>query len=397
VHFIFINRFYWPDEPATAQLLTDLAEALAADGHAVTVITSQPKKLGVPLRELHLGVMIRRIQSTRCAALGLAGKALDFATFYVGALFQLAEAAGRDTVVVALTDPPLIGIGAWMVARLSGARIIHWIQDIYPEVAITLTGHSWPGLVRPLRNLAWRRSDACVTLGTDMMTVPAQAGVAQSKTLLSPNWAPAGLGAQPSDPASAVRTKWNLAGKFVALYSGNLGRVHDLHPLLNVAERLRSHPEIALVFIGTGAQSAALMAEAAQRGLTNVHFHPPQSRGRLAESLALGDVHFVTLQPGCETSVFPSKLYGITAIGRPVIFIGPRPCELARLVTDHDFGRAFARDDSAAVAAAIVDLSRDPARCRQLATAGLKFAGLNGGVARAARQWAALAETVTNA
>ena len=39
---IFVNRFYWPDEPATAQLLTDLAESLAASGHPVTVITSQP-------------------------------------------------------------------------------------------------------------------------------------------------------------------------------------------------------------------------------------------------------------------------------------------------------------------------------------------------------------------
>ena len=29
MRIFFVNRFYWPSEPATAQLLTDLAEALA--------------------------------------------------------------------------------------------------------------------------------------------------------------------------------------------------------------------------------------------------------------------------------------------------------------------------------------------------------------------------------
>ena len=33
----FVNRFYWPDEPATAQLLTDLAEACQGRGRAETI------------------------------------------------------------------------------------------------------------------------------------------------------------------------------------------------------------------------------------------------------------------------------------------------------------------------------------------------------------------------
>ncbi len=394
MRFVFLNRFYWPDEPATAQLLADLAEALAARGHAVTIIASRPGNPSAPLVETHRGVLIRRVRGTRWSRFGLAGKAVDFATFYFAALTRLAFTAQRGDLVVALTDPPLIGIGAWLVARACGARIIHWVQDIYPEVAITLTGYEWPRVFRPLRNLAWRHSDACVTLGADMAAVLARAGVAASKIILSPNWAPAGLTPQPAHAARLLRAEWNLTGKFIALYSGNFGRVHDLEPLLEVAKHLRAHPHIALVFVGAGAQRAALIAEAQRRDLANVHFHPSQPRAHLAESLALGDVHFVTLRPGCETSVFPSKLYGIAAIGRPVVFVGPRDCELARLVRVQNFGLAFTRDEAPGIAAALVTLSAAPADCARLSAAALAFAHATGGADRAARDWAALAEAI---
>ena len=387
MRLIFLNRFYWPEEPATAQLLTDLAEALAAAGHEVTIITSRPRHTILPQRDAHHGVTILRAGGTRWARLGLPGKAVDFATFYLSALWRLAFTAQRGDTVITLTDPPLIGIGAWLTAQLCGARIFHWVQDVYPEIAAVLTGQSWLRVVQPLRDLAWRRSDGCVTLGTDMAGTLAQAGVPASKILVSPNWAPAGLMPQPPSAANSLRGAWQLEGKFVVAYSGNLGRVHDLGPVLDVAEALRDEPAIAFVFIGAGAQRSRLEAQAAARGLTHVQFHPSQPRARLAESLALGDVHLVTLLPGCESLVFPSKLYGVAAVGRPVIFIGPRGGEIARLVETQGFGRAFARDEIAAIAAAIRELRAQPRQVAQLGAAAGAFSRGHSGPARAAAEW----------
>lgn len=396
MRFVFINRFYWPDEPATAQLLTDLAEALAIAGHTVTVIASHPGG-AIPADETRNGVAVRRVLGTRWAKRGLLGKLSDFATFYLGALLRLFAHARRDDIVVALTDPPLIGIGAWLVARLRGARVVHWVQDIYPEIAITLTGHRWLGFIRPLRNLAWRRAEACVTLGTDMGGVVRAAGVNPHQLALIPNWAPAGLATPLPSAVDALRQAWDLQGKFVALYSGNLGRVHDLEPLLDVAELLRTHTHIVFLFVGSGAQRPALMAAAARRGLTNIYFRPPQPRANLSASLALGDLHFVTLRPGCEDAVFPSKLYGIAAIGRPVLFVGPANCELAALVREHGFGRTFTRDDTTTLASAISELSIAPAECARLGQAARRFAVLSGDATLAAHRWATLAVTIEGA
>ena len=293
----------------------------------------------------------------------------------------------RGDKVVVLTDPPLLGIGAWLVARLCGARIFHWVQDIYPEIAMALTGHRWLGLMRPFRNLAWRRSDGCVTLGTDMALTLASAGVPTSKITVSPNWAPAGLRPPLAADSIALRQAWQLEGKFIVAYSGNLGRVHDLNPVLKVAEILHTETSIAFVFIGAGAQRAVLESRATALGLGNVHFHPAQPRCQLAETLAMADIHLVTLLPGCEGLVFPSKLYGVAAVGRPVIFIGPPDCELAGLLTRHDFGLAFTRDQITAIAITLRELSTDPARLDQLAASAVRFGHAHSGPSRAAGTW----------
>ncbi|HTQ30175.1 MAG TPA: glycosyltransferase family 4 protein, partial [Opitutaceae bacterium] len=345
---IFLNRFYWPDEPATAQLLTDLAEALAEAGQPVVVITSHNRRPETPDEETHRGVRIRRVRGTRVGEKNLPGRALDFLTFSFGALLRVARTARRGDTLVLMTDPPLLGIAATALARGRGARVVHWVQDIYPEIAMALAGSPGLRLFRPLRDWAWRRADFCVAPGDDMAALIRARGA--GNTVVIPNWAPAGL-----VPAAAEerREAWNLGGKFVVAYSGNLGRVHDLLPLLEAAAALREEAGIAFVFIGNGAQRPALETAAKKRGLGNVRFFPPQPRERLGETLAVGDVHLVTLRPGCEQLVFPSKFHGIVAAGRPVLFVGPRNCALARLVGEHRLGLTFTREEMAGLAAAI--------------------------------------------
>ena len=396
MRFVFINRFYWPDEPATAQLLADLAEALVASGHSVSVVASHPGGKE-PTSGLQRGVAIFRVRGTRLDRFGLFGKLSDYATFYVGSLcVVIAKVRSRD-IVVPLTDPPLLGIGVWIAARLRGAKLVHWVQDVYPEIATTLTSQRWLQIIAPLRNLAWRRAEACVVLGTDMARVLEKAGVKTARLALVPNWAPAGLTAQLSASADGLRARWDLKGKFVVLYSGNLGRVHDLTPMLEVAEHLRTHPHIVFLFIGAGAQLSTLKSAAESRGLTNIRFHPPRPRADLAVSLALGDLHLVTVLSGCESFVFPSKLYGIAAVGRPVLFMGPKGCEIASVVETHRFGRTFSRDQIAPMTQTIHWLSIAPAECAEMGRAATAFSLVSGGAVDAARRWAALAGSLTHA
>lgn len=381
---VFVNRFYWPDEPATAQLLTDLAEGLAAAGHIVNIITSHPSKASVPACEARNGVLIHRVSGLRSKNNNVALKALAFLSFARGALRSINSMLKPGDVLVVMTDPPLLGVFASSLARKHGARLVHWLQDVYPEIAIAVGTAKFAGIFRSKRDRAWQAADICVVPGEDMAAFVRSRGANPETVLVSPNWAPAGLEAVPAD---ALRRDWGLAGKFIVMYSGNLGRVHDLHPLLAMAEALRGETDIVFLFVGDGAQRASLQATAERRGLRNVVFKPAQPRHRLGLTLSLANLHLVTLRPGCEQLVFPSKLYGITAVSRPVLYIGPKDCELARTIEVRGFGRSFARSETKPAIQTILHLRHAPADCARMGKSALAFSQETGGLGTAVSTW----------
>ena len=278
---IFLNRFYWPDETATAQLLADLCRSDGRPGAAlVTVLTSRPRQSETPRSEARRGVRIERVGGTRSRRFGLLAKALDFATYSCGALFRLMRVARRGDLVITLTDPPLLGIGASLVAWVRGCRSLHWIQDIYPEIAIVVTGRKALAVSRPLRDAAWHRADACVTLSREMADVLAESGVAAEKIHVIPNWPPAGLGPPPAAAIAAKREAWGVAGRFVIAYSGNLGRVHEVTPILDTAEAMQADDQTVFLFVGDGSP-APFFSKRKRSGAnwTMSNFYPPNPAG----------------------------------------------------------------------------------------------------------------------
>jgi glycosyltransferase involved in cell wall biosynthesis len=394
---VFVNRYYWPDELATAQLLTDLAEGLAARGRSVAVVASRDRTTATPARESRHGVKIIRVRATRWSRRGLVTKALDYLTFVFAARRALQTQVRTGDWLVAMTDPPALALTAASAARRRDAHLVHWLQDIHPEISLALSGSRLlAALSRPWRrrrDAAWRDADACVAISRDMAVLVGEHGVPLKHIHVIPNWAPAG---EALTPVSAWKNplihEWNLGGKFVVAYSGNLGRVHALEPVLAAAARLRHEPDLVFLFIGDGPRRLALEAEARAQGLANVHFLPPQPRARLAESLSVGDLHLVTLHAGCERCVFPSKLYGIAAVGRPVLYVGPPHGELAETVRLGGFGLAVPPSDARALAAAILELRRDPARLESMRCAAARWSGDTGGLPAALAAWQKLLE-----
>lgn len=385
---IFINRFYRPDEQATAQLLRDLAEGLAALGHHVTVIASQPSP-GRPGAEVLDGVRVLRVSSPCAGRRGAFSRIPALVGFLRGALRLLDETARTGDIVVPLTDPPLLGCFVQRRARARGARVVHWVQDIYPEIAMALGRIPGPGLLRRWRDRTWQGADACVTLGRDMAAFMMERRAAAPR--IQPNWAPAGLAPADASASTALRTEWGIpAASLVVMYSGNLGRVHDLAPVIALAERLRNESGITFVFAGSGAHRAFLEAEAQKHRLASVRFLPHQPRERLAAVLSAGDVHLVTLHSACARFVYPSKIHGIAAVGRPMLFIGPPACDIARDIVSQNIGAVCARDEIEAMAGALVRWRDDPALRHEQGAAASAAAERNGGAARAVGVWDSL-------
>ena len=365
---IFLNRYFYPDHSATSQMLSDLAFFLAGAGLEVCVVTSCQRyddaAAVLPLREHIDGVEVLRVRTTRFGRDRLLGRALDYATFYLAAGWRLWRSARAGDVVVAKTDPPLISVVAAIVANWRGAKLVNWVQDVFPEVAEALGVRALKGpqagLLRSLRNAAFRSAAANVVLSEGMGAVVARAGALAADIRVIPNWADMDAIRPVAAADNPLRSEWGLADKFVVCYSGNMGRVHEFDTILAAAQRLASEAKsIAFVFIGGGAQRGKIGDAVRGEGLTNVQFRPYQERAGLSFSLGIGDVHLVSQRPEVEGYVFPSKLYGILAAGRPLVFIGERGGEIGALVEREGIGAAIQQGDAPGLAAQLLRLARD--------------------------------------
>jgi glycosyltransferase involved in cell wall biosynthesis len=279
------------------------------------------------------------------------------------------RSARRGDVVVAMTDPPLLGVALWPAAALRGARLVHWLQDLFPEVAARLEVRAIrpaAGVLRALRNAALRRGRGTVVIGEAMgRLIEAECGQAPA---VIPNWALE----EDDGPAPAprlehpLRREWGLGSAFIVGYSGNMGRAHRLEGLIEAAALLKSEPGIVFLLIGDGAQRAALERMAEARGLENVQFRPYQPRAALRASLTLPDLHVVSLDERLEGLIVPSKFVGVIALGKPVLWLGSKAGEVGRLVLQSGAGMVVPADDAAALAASLRALARYPARLESM-------------------------------
>jgi glycosyltransferase involved in cell wall biosynthesis len=367
--FVFVNRYYRPDQSATSQMLTDLAQGLGARRMAVHVLCSRqlyddPNVRLVP-DELLQGVHVHRVRTTRFGRHRLLGRAVDYVSFYASCAFTLVGLLHRGDVLIAKTDPPLLSILVAPIARLKGATLVNWQQDVFPEVASHLGSNPLPPwldrCLRRLRDSSLRSARINVLIGSRMREYFISRGIAAEKLCVIENWADDQAIVPKPTEASELRRRLGFRDKFVVCYSGNLGRAHEYETMLAAAEALRLESVFVFLIIGGGAKTESLKQAVASRKLDNFRFLPYQPRESLADSLAAADVHLVSLLPVLEGLIVPSKLYGILAAGRPVVFIGDPDGDTARVVRGAQCGSVVGMHAAHELAAALRELNTQPA------------------------------------
>lgn len=373
MRLVFINRYFWPDHSATSQLLADLAAALSAQGATVTVLASRQRYddpgADLPAREQWRGIDIRRLWTSRFGRDKLAGRAIDYLSYYFSLAFALPRLLRRGDVVVAMTDPPLLSILVAPIARFRGAKSVNWLQDLFPEVALALgrprLPAALPGLLRLLRNRSLRKAAANVAIG-ERMAEHLRLQLPGSRLTVIANWPHEDAIRPMVASESQLRSRLGLLDKFVVGYSGNLGRAHDWQAILQAAQRLAGRQDVVFLIGGGGHGYDALRASVESEGLRNIRFQPYHPLETLSDSMAAADLHLVSLRPELEGLILPSKFYGIAAAQRAVAFVGDPDGELGRLVRESGCGFVAAPESPGALAAGIEALADDRERCAEL-------------------------------
>jgi len=194
---LLINQFYPPDVAATGQLLADLAEGLAEQGHEVHVLCSRRMYGGgdtaLAAKETLKGAHIHRVRATGFGRKVTAGRLIDYVSFYVSAMCS-ALLLPRMDVSLCLTTPPFIALVGLLLGWLKGTKMVLWNMDLYPEVAVAYGYLKRTSFVRwvsaAISRHLYQASSCIISLGEVMTQRLIEAGASPGKIVTIHNWAP---------------------------------------------------------------------------------------------------------------------------------------------------------------------------------------------------------------
>ncbi len=353
MRMLFINQFFWPDSSATSQQLTDLVTGLAARGEHIEVLCGDSGGYAAAAGSQAPNATVHRVKAAPFTR-GKVGRVFSYLSFYATA-FLRGLTLRKPDVVVSMTTPPLISVLGTCIQMLRGSRHYIWEQDVYPDIAVDLAhirhGSLLHRVTGALADWSRRHADGVIVLGECMRDRLVSRGIAPTKIFVAEHWA--------NSASITPMPRPGNPNELVMLYSGNLGLAHDLDTLLGTILALRDDPRFRFLFVGTGGRRKTLTEFCETNGIDSVEMRPFVARDKLSEGLAAGDIGLVTQQESACGSVVPSKVYGILAAARPLLFIGPASATPARIIRRHNCGWHFEVGDVAGVTKLLQRLTRN--------------------------------------
>jgi glycosyltransferase involved in cell wall biosynthesis len=376
----FVEEFYYPEGWGGAQIPRDITADLAISGYDVTVVCGEDQYLFVDgdaaLDPRTVGVGIRYVPRSRFSDGNRKG-VLAQLWFCAASMWRI-DCWRRPSLFICQTNPPLMIIALALVACVLGRPLIIIAQDIYPEVMVAhgmLRNRSVTGtLLGILFRWAYKRAARVVSLGPKMTNRLRAKGVSAARICEISNWATGDLSVARGSANSLLR-EWGLSANFVLLYSGNLGVAHDSETVLRAVAAAKIHlPQLRLVLIGKGALIEQAMEMAQSLGISEyVQCRSPVHLDLLPQTLGIADLALVTLLPGFEGLVVPSKLLGHMARGIPTLYVGPKDSDVAEVISRSSGGIVVGNGEVEILATRLVALASDREQLRRMGDSAARF------------------------
>lgn len=382
MRILVITQYFWPE----SFRINDLVEGLSERGHTVTVLTGLPN---YPQGRLAPGYRFRGpytecFQSAKVIRTPLitrgSGKGVRLFVNYLSftltactvGLLRCREP--YDAIFVFQPSPVTVGIPARMMSWVKNAPIFFWVQDLWPE-SLSATGavKNKKVLAAVGALVSWiYRGCTVVLMQSEAFRRPlSEMHVPAQKMIYFPNCAEALYKPVPRDVA------WQgaaLPEGFRVMFAGNMGAAQSLSTLIEAADLLRHEDRIHWILLGDGRQREWVEGEVRRRGLgRTVHFMGRHPVEEMPHWFAQADIMLASLRRDPIFSLtIPAKIQSYLACAKPII--AAIDGEGARVVVEAKAGIGVPSQDSAALAQAVLALSRkSPEELRQLGENGLDY------------------------
>jgi glycosyltransferase involved in cell wall biosynthesis len=399
---LLISQYFFPEVGATQTRMMEFARALSDGGHDVDVLTEFPNHPAGVIPDSYKGRWVELDRSLPFRIVRVWVAASRRKTFrtrlqFYGSFVAMAIAASVRLPprydVVAATSPPLpVALAGLVIARLKRAAFVMDVRDLWPLAAGALKELSNPRVYRWAERLEQRLYRAADRITVTTRAFARHIGLQDARRIGKIVYVPNGTVERVFDPAAGdngVRARLGLEQRFVVTYAGLHGVAQDLSTALAAAEILKPHPRVQFLFVGEGPLKDALEAEARQRGLSSVTFHPQVPLEESVWFLNASDALLVPLTADPVFRMFvPSKLFDSMACAKPVLLSVDG--EARELLEEADAGVFVPPGSAERLAESILRLASDPAACARMGTNGRSYVLKNYRRSEQARHFAAV-------
>ena len=279
---------------------------------------------------------------------------VKFALRSVGLVFS-----EKYDLVFATTTPLTAGIPGIVARWFRWKPFVFEVRDLWPELPKAMGVIKNPVVLAVMSVLEWtsyRSANRAIGLSPGIVKGIERTGVAPERIAMVPNGCDLGI-------FSAAVERWRPEGvretDLMAVFAGTHGVANGLDAVLDAAVELkkRGREDIKLVLVGQGKLKPQLEARAAREGISNVVFHPPVNKAKLAGLMASTDIGMQILAnvPAFYYGTSPNKFFDYIAAGLPVL--NNYPGWLADMIAEHGCGVAVPPDNPAAFADALEGLA----------------------------------------
>ena len=355
MRILVVCQYYKPEPFRVA----DICEALAAQGHTVTVVTGTPN---YPEGEIYPGYegtahraeIVNGVRVHRCPIHPRKRGALHRFWNYYSFVFASKRYLSRleedfDVVLVNQLSPVMMAEGALQWAKRHGKKTVLYCLDLWPE---SLSA----GGVRPgslIYRVFWHISRR-IYRRANAIAVTSQGFEDYFRTTLKlPQYA--------EELFDRLPDAQPHLGVFNAVFAGNIGEMQSVETIIEAVRKLSGRLGIQFHIVGDGVRldTCRRLAE----GLPNVTFYGRRDVSEMPGFYAMADVMLVTLRSDPTLSLtLPGKVQSYLAAGKPVV--GAINGETAAVVADANCGVCVAAEDAAALAEALASLADTPERLR---------------------------------
>ena len=317
-------------------LFVDIANAFAKEYDEVVLMAGTVNGTNQPLDEKVKIVKIKKYNKETVVK-----RSLSWLIAFIQVFF-LVKLKYRKYELFICSNPPLAGLLPVFCSNPTSLLI----YDIYPDGLVAGKFVSASSIIvkqwARWNKIAYKRANKIITLTNGMANLIAQY-VDRSCIDVIPAWA--------IDVKETAITEnefvkaHHLEGKFLVVYSGNLGMGYDIESLVHLANYMKGNKAIEFLIVGEGWKKKIAEELVEQLQLTNCRVLPQQPSHLFIHLMKAMHLGVVSLAKEASKIAIPSKTYNILGNSKPLLCIGDKDSELAALTVQYSVGAVFSANE----------------------------------------------------